>query len=80
MRRHQVLRLKLGLSLRRLAARVDIHRQDLSGMESGRINATPEELTRLGKALGCPPGALLDHIDESAFLPPGAEARDAQGN
>ena len=63
--------------MRDLAAQVNIHRVVLSQIESGRVNPTAAELDALARALDVPSERLLDHIDESAFLPPGAEARAA---
>lgn len=77
MRRLKGLRLEKGLAIRDLAETVNIHRVELSGMESGRVNPTPEELQRLGEVLGCPADRLLDHID-AGHLGAGAEARADQ--
>lgn len=69
-------RLELDLTLRGLAARCGINHSMLCQMESGRLNPRPAELVRLGKALGCKPERLLDHVS-SASLGDGAELRDS---
>ncbi len=49
---------KAGLSKRDLAAQIGVSEQLMGQIEAGERNATPANLTKLAKALGCPQAEL----------------------
>jgi transcriptional regulator with XRE-family HTH domain len=55
-------RQSLGLSQEELAARANIHRTQISLIESGKRMPRLDTLVKLAGALGIEPGALLDGI------------------
>ena len=70
-------RIELGLTCRQVAERADINNSWYGQMESGRVNPTPDELKRIGKALKCAPERLMVPVDATP-LGDGAEHRDAE--
>jgi transcriptional regulator with XRE-family HTH domain len=57
-----------------IAELTGIRRPELSRIESGRLNPTPDELARLAKVYGVLPERLLDHITVND----GVESHDSQ--
>lgn len=47
----QVARAKLGLSCADLASKIDVSRQFLSGVETGRVNTNEERANQIAKIL-----------------------------
>ena len=57
------LRRERGWPQYRLAAAANIHPATISGIESGRVIARPDELEALAKALGVDLGELIEGDD-----------------
>lgn len=80
MLRLKVARLLRGISQRDAADAARVTRATLCYIESGRVNPNADELKRLSKVLGVPADRLMDHVDETPVLQPGAEYRDEAAN
>ena len=72
----QFLRLDQGLNQPALAKQSGVPQPTISLIENGRLNPTEDELERLGRALGAPPGVLMRQVtpDLSEELPEGQPA------
>ncbi len=53
------LRMERGLSQEDFAAKADLHRTYMGGIERGERNPTLSTMLRIAKALGLPPSHLL---------------------
>ena len=77
MRGLKLLRIMRGLSQQQLAILVKLDQPEISRIESGRVNPSPEELAVLSRVLDFPAEELLEHVS-AAPLGPGAEHLDAE--
>ena len=62
LKKGQLARLRLGLSLREVANQVGISEVYLSGILSGRMKASPGTLKKLGELLHVDPAELWDEV------------------
>ena len=62
MRRLKLLRIMRGLSQQQLAVLVKLDQPEISRIETGRVNPSPEELAVLSRVLDCPAEELLEHV------------------
>ena len=62
MLRSKFLRIERGWSQHDLARITGLAQSVISNIEIGRINPREAECRALGKALGCAPERLLDHV------------------
>jgi transcriptional regulator with XRE-family HTH domain len=56
------LRLEKGLNQPALTKLSGVTQPTISLIECGRLNPTPDELERLGRALGVPPHVLMQQV------------------
>lgn len=56
------LRVKRGISQEALAVQAGIHRNYVGGVERGERNISLLNITRLARALGVPPAALVKNF------------------
>jgi hypothetical protein len=56
-------RLRRGWRISQLAALANTNNVYISLMERGRLTPTPDELERIGRALGIPPDSVMKRID-----------------
>jgi transcriptional regulator with XRE-family HTH domain len=70
-------RIELGLTCRSVATHSGMSYGWYGQIERGRVNPTPDELKRIGKALRCAPERLMVPVDATP-LGDGAEHRDRQ--
>lgn len=68
------VRLRLGLTQGAVAAAADMPQKTLSGIESGRIVPTTDELDRLSRVLNVPPDTLMMSVEVDLPVPPVARA------
>lgn len=64
--RLRLLRLEAGISQEELAARAELHRTYVGGIERGERNVAVVNLVRLAKALGVSASELLHEVDSEA--------------
>jgi transcriptional regulator with XRE-family HTH domain len=62
-------RIELNLTCREVAKQADINNSWYGQIERGRVNPTPAELKRIGKALKCAPERLMVPVDPTATRP-----------